>query len=139
MLNLLAANDIIPEIKGNIPGFLTDIFGPISIIDLILRIIEFTYTLAGLITVVFIVYGGYEYLTSAGSEEKAKQGRNAITNAVIGIVIVLASVIIHNTIETAIGRQEITPPQNNTTVDQGISENTNNGFPVNGNDQGVPE
>lgn len=45
----------------------------------------------GIIAVVIIVMGGYEYMTSGGSDEKAKHGRTRITNGVIGLLIILAA------------------------------------------------
>lgn len=63
------------------------------------RIIDFmlTYTLIPL-AALFIVYGGFVILTSAGSEQKFAEGKKIITAAVIGVAIALGSYLIVNTI-----------------------------------------
>lgn len=60
-----------------------------SIGDLIKRILNILLTLGGVVAVLFIVLGGYEYITSRGSEERAKSGRRTMTYAIIGLVAIL--------------------------------------------------
>lgn len=59
---------------------------------------------AGVIAVVFIIVGGYMYLTSAGNEEGAEKGRKVLTNAIIGLIIIILSAtiirIVVNTLDT---------------------------------------
>lgn len=65
----------------------------------------------GIIAVVIIVIGGYEWMTSGGSDEKAKQGRTRITNGVIGLAIILAAYGIANLIiNIVITSVSATPP-----------------------------
>ncbi len=63
------------------------------------KVIDFmlTYTLIPL-AALFIVYGGFVILTSAGSEQKFSEGKKIITAAVIGTAIALGSYLIVNTI-----------------------------------------
>lgn len=49
---------------------------------------------AGTIAVLFIIYGGYLYLTSGGNEESAEQGRKTMVNSVIGLVVIIMSYVI---------------------------------------------
>lgn len=58
---------------------------------------------AGIIAVVFIIYGGYLYITSAGNEESAEKGKNTMVNAIIGIVIIVLSYVIVNVIVNLAG------------------------------------
>lgn len=52
--------------------------------------------LIGVVAVIMIIYAGFRYVTSAGSEGGVKSAKNAIIYAVIGLVIVaLAQVIVH--------------------------------------------
>lgn len=60
-----------------------------SVGDLIKRILNILLTLGGVVAVLFIVLGGYEYITSRGSEERAKSGRKTMTYAIIGLVAIL--------------------------------------------------
>ena len=59
-------------------------------------------SLASLIAIAFVVYGGYLYITSAGNQEGSAAGVKAVTNAAIGLVIILASWIIINTVLTVL-------------------------------------
>ena len=53
---------------------------------------------AGAIAVVFVIIGGYQYLTSAGNEESAEKGQKTLTNAIIGVVVVVLAYVIINVI-----------------------------------------
>lgn len=55
------------------------------------NIIRIMVGLCGLFFLAVFVYGGIQYLTSAGDAGAVKKGREAIVNAVIGLVIVLFS------------------------------------------------
>lgn len=72
-------------------------FGDIS--KVILNILEFLFMIAVPITVGMIVWGAIQLMTSGGSTEKAKKAKKTMTMAVIGFVIVLASVLIVNTVK----------------------------------------
>jgi len=50
----------------------------------------------GVLAVFYLVWGGVMYVTSGGDSEKAAKGRTAITNAIIGIVIIMVSLLLYN-------------------------------------------
>jgi hypothetical protein len=50
-------------------------------------IIKYVIGLLGVFLVALIIYGGVTYATAAGSEERAKTGKNILTYAIIGVVI----------------------------------------------------
>lgn len=54
-------------------------------------IVNWAVGLAFVAAVIYLIYGGFLYILSAGNEEKAKQGRTTIFNALIGIVIIVFS------------------------------------------------
>ncbi len=58
--------------------------------------------LAGVVAMAFIIIGGYQYMMSAGDEEAAAQGKKTLTNAVIGLVIVILSYTIITVIINAL-------------------------------------
>lgn len=67
--------------------------------DFILRITNFALSFLGLIAVLIIIYGGFLYLTAgAGQEEQTGKGKKAIMYAVVGILIILSSYAIVNTL-----------------------------------------
>ena len=71
---------------------------PQSLNDTIYKVVNYALGLAGLIAVVFLIYGGYLYIFSGASEELAKKGRATITNALIGIVIIILAYVIVNVV-----------------------------------------
>ncbi len=77
--------------------------GDISLTDTITNIVNILLTVIGILAVIYLVYGGVLYITAGGDAEKAGKGRTAITNAIIGIVIVLAALIIYNGVVNSFG------------------------------------
>jgi hypothetical protein len=57
----------------------------------------------GVVAVVFIMIGGFWYLTSAGNEEQAEKGRKTLVNAVIGLAVVLLAVMIVRVVVNTLG------------------------------------
>jgi len=70
-------------------NFNTGIAASDSLVDLLTKIIKFLLTFAGIIAVGVLVIGGFWYITSSGNEEQAEKGQKAITNAIIGLVVVI--------------------------------------------------
>ncbi len=65
---------------------------------LIKNIINWLLGIAFGIAVLFLIIGGFWYITSAGNEETAEKGKNTAINAIIGIVIILLSYVIVNVV-----------------------------------------
>lgn len=88
----------LPRIKGTCQVTMVDGAGQgkinAFIFTIILNIIEIGLRLVGFAAVGFIIYGGFKYLTSAGSADRIVAGRKIILNAVIGLVISFFSVAI---------------------------------------------
>lgn len=57
-------------------------------------IINWALYLAAIISVIFIIIGGFMYITSAGNEGQAGKGRTTLVNALIGLTIVVLSYLI---------------------------------------------
>lgn len=58
------------------------------------------------LTVIFLVLGGIQYMTSRGDAKAAESARTALTNAVIGFVIVIFSVTLRFVIGNILGLDE---------------------------------
>lgn len=58
------------------------------------NIITWALFMGGAVAVVYIIYGGFTYITSAGDSEKAEQGKSALTNAIIGVILISMSLVI---------------------------------------------
>ena len=57
----------------------------------IVNIVKFLLTFLGLIAVVIILYGGFQWMTSAGNEEQVTSARSTLTAGLIGLIIILAA------------------------------------------------
>lgn len=83
-------SDIYPSSNIDLPGhnastpalFITDVINKILL------------PIAGTIAVLFIIIGGFQYITSGGNEELAEAGKKNLQNAIIGLVIVILSYVI---------------------------------------------
>jgi len=73
----------------------------------IMKIINIALTIAGLIAVLFLIIGGFRYITSAGNEETAEQAKAIITNAIIGIVVIILSFVIVRVISNALANNQV--------------------------------
>ena len=69
-----------------------------SIRQLALQIVNFFLGFLGIVAVMMIIYGGFLYVTAAGNDEKVGQAKKIIMYAVIGIIIILVSFAIVNTV-----------------------------------------
>jgi hypothetical protein len=75
--------------------------GARNINDLIRWVINFLLYIVMGIAVLFLIIGGFLYITSAGNQEQADKGKKTVINAVIGIVIVILSWVIVNAVAGA--------------------------------------
>lgn len=56
-----------------------------------ISVVQFILGISGTVALLMFIYGGFLWVTSAGNSEKVNQGKSAVSNAVIGLVIVFAS------------------------------------------------
>lgn len=68
----------------------------LAIVDGLLRI-------GGIVAVGFVIYGGFQYMTSQGEPDKTTNARHTITNALIGLFIALFAIPIVSFIGNRIG------------------------------------
>lgn len=71
--------------------------------ELIQRIINYVLGFVGAIAVLIIIYSGFVYMTSRGNEKQIESAKNSLTYAIIGLVVIFASIIIVNAVISAIG------------------------------------
>ncbi len=62
----------------------------------IASIIQVALGLLGIVAVVIILIGGFEWMTAGGQEEKTKEAKNRIFAGVIGLAIILSAYAIAN-------------------------------------------
>lgn len=77
------------EIKGplNAAGKLQ--FTTLS--DIVSNALPFVFGIAGIMLFAYIVWGGFDFLTSMGDPKKAEAGKNKITYAILGFVIIFVA------------------------------------------------
>ena len=68
-----------------------------------MNVVEDLLQLAGFVTVGFVIYGGFLYLTSGGDANQMANGMKTVINAAIGLVIAIASVALVNIIADGLG------------------------------------
>lgn len=60
-----------------------------TVANLIQAMVNSFFALVWVVAIVFFVYGGLLFITSAGDKNKAETAKTALTNGLIGLVIVL--------------------------------------------------
>jgi len=75
----------------------------VTIQNIIQRVAQFLITIALIIAVIFILWGGIMYMAAGSDEAKAGEAKSRITNGIIGAAVVLAVGLILSTLSTIIG------------------------------------
>ncbi|TSA44794.1 hypothetical protein D4R52_03680 [bacterium] len=70
--------------------------------DIVMRVIQILLAVAGLVAVIFLIVGGFRYILAGGNEEAAESAKKTITNAIIGIVIIILAFVIVRVISNAL-------------------------------------
>ncbi|MBI4975645.1 PKD domain-containing protein [Candidatus Peregrinibacteria bacterium] len=66
--------------------------------EFVIKIVNFALGFLGLLAIIIVIYGGVLYVTAAGEDEGTQKGKKAITYALIGLIIIIASYAIVNTV-----------------------------------------
>jgi hypothetical protein len=76
------ANTCLPQV-----GSLSDIWLIVAaLVEILLRV-------AGLAAIIFVIYGGVQYITSQGEPDKTGRAKQTVLNALIGLVIAIGATI----------------------------------------------
>jgi heme/copper-type cytochrome/quinol oxidase subunit 2 len=66
-----------------------------SVNDLVAAVINIFSWIVGVVAVIFVIFGGFKYITSAGDSNKVSSAKSTIIYALVGLVIVaLAQIIV---------------------------------------------
>jgi len=85
----LSGNDLF---GGNGTGFAQQAgLGSQDLTTTIASIIRVGLGFLGVIAVVIVLYGGFLWMTSAGSDEKVKQAKKVMISGIIGLAIILSA------------------------------------------------
>jgi len=62
--------------------------------DIVANLINGILILAGIIVVVYLIYGGIMYTTAGDNTDQAGKAKTVIVNAIIGVVIIAAALVV---------------------------------------------
>lgn len=79
-----------------------------SVNGLIRTVINWLLAIAFALAVLFLIIGGFWFITSAGNEETAEKGKSTAINAIIGIVIIVLSYVIINVVANLVSNTNST-------------------------------
>jgi hypothetical protein len=82
----------LPPIISQLSGGQTGLRG------IVLAIVNFFLTFLGLLAIIMVIYGGFLYVSSAGNEENVNKAKKILLYAVLGIVVIIVSGALVNTI-----------------------------------------
>lgn len=77
--------------------------GESGLLLIALAVIDDLIRIAALVAVSFVIYGGFQYMTSNGSPDATKRAQNSIINALVGLVIAILAASIVSFIGNRLG------------------------------------
>lgn len=105
----LTTSDLLPTTFTSNTGL-----GGGDIQSTIANLIKTAIRFLGVIAVIFVLYGGFKWMTANGSDEKVSEAKRILIAALIGLAIVLTALAITNfaigSILTATGTQTVATP-----------------------------
>lgn len=77
--------------------------GQSDVLLVALAIVDDLLRIGGLVAIAFVIYGGFQYVTSQGSPENTQKAQSTIQNALIGLVISILAISVVAFLGTRIG------------------------------------
>jgi len=103
LITLLFVSLAAVTIDNPAPGFFSTSLcaGDCTVKNIIGEIIRLFLGFVGVIALAYIIIGGYQIVTAGGASDKAEKGKKTLTNAIIGLVIIILSYTIISVITNA--------------------------------------
>jgi len=70
--------------------------------ELITQVTNWVLGITGAVAVLFIIYGGFRYITASGNQTQMETAKNILIKAIIGLVIVLVAYVIITAVVNAL-------------------------------------
>ncbi len=105
-----SAGDLGKKVSGNLNTFGKQTFGSQANTELptiIAEIINWILGFLGILLVIYLVYGGFKWMTAEGESSKVDEAKQIIKNAIIGLIIIFASYAIANFVVDALVQSTI--------------------------------
>ncbi len=77
--------------------------------NLISTIVGFLTIVSGLAFLIYLILGGFSWITSGGDPEKVKAAQNNITNAIVGLIVVVIAYAVVSIIGSVVGFSILKP------------------------------
>lgn len=77
-------------------GATTDVCGLPELLQVGINLARIILALSGSLALLMFIYGGFMWLTAAGSSERVDKGKKILLGAVIGLIIIFGAVTIVN-------------------------------------------
>ena len=74
-----------------------------DLIDAFSRLVSLVVAFCGVAGTAFFIWGAYQYMSAAGSPQKAETGKSAMLQAGTGVILVLVAFTVINTLTSQIG------------------------------------
>ena len=71
--------------------------------DIISAILPFVFTGAGIALFIYLLFGGFQFLTSGGDPKAVEGAKSKITNALIGFAIIFIAFLLIKVLEGVLG------------------------------------
>lgn len=72
--------------------------------QLIQRVTNWVLGITGAVAVLFIIYGGFRYITASGNQTQMETAKNILIKAIIGLVIIVVAYVIVTAVLGALTR-----------------------------------
>lgn len=98
------------------PGYLTGNYDPLgaggtglALAIFIKNALNAVYVVVGLATFIYLIFGGFKYITASGDVKATQEASKQITGAIMGLVIIIASYAFVSVIGNVLGVPIFTP------------------------------
>lgn len=75
--------------------------------DLLTFLIRFAFVLAGLAALLFLLWGSFDWIASGGEKEKVSSARSKIIQALIGVIVIIATLTIIWSLENIVFKRTL--------------------------------
>lgn len=76
--------------------------------DIVTLLVKYLFPIAGLLLILYLLYGGYQFMLSRGDPKAIEKAKGIITTAIIGFIIVFVAFWIVQIVGIILGLETIT-------------------------------
>jgi hypothetical protein len=99
--SVILAQGVLPPAPYNTRQSAGVLGGNQSVTSILFRVLDILLMFAGLVAVIFVIVGGYRYVTAGGNEEAVESAKHTILNAIIGVAVIILSYAILRVVQNA--------------------------------------